>query len=595
MLVIDGANTNRYRIVCNEEDGSQTAYYFGVPIYDIESRNLVELKFREVKGVGYYHGTNADVLLSDYVKLKNGYGDCVFCLGEGYQYVDETCVKYDNVKVFPTLNGIACVTNLNSFSLSLKLSNCFFSERGNGKQFSIMREKFKPFLTVSSIGAFSKKRGVVSPATVEYQKTAKDEYVVTINCNYEHAEGLMFEINLQEEKLIQDTTVESENPQSNNVFGGAAFIGRTDLLGEQWLYSRLDFSRMEEMRDKKINKATVFYPTWDAGDTVICAYALETRFCSFGSNWENKKTPTILKAVAQRVLRYQKIDVTDMVTQRNQWFELNQGWVLKRGGGESSFSSVATGDSFFNPLILEIKYNSAEGGRSSRLKCVEENDMIALDSRQQIIDSVYKARPKLYENERVDCIVEYNPNEKAFFFSCLEKMECYPETQLDYLNAVVVSATGGQIKMLKKLPCVERVERDYEYLPCDFEVKPIMRIWEEISNGRGGDYTNVSKILGNFSGRNEMEDRTETILSFESMNIVLKHAVKTSTIILHIYEAIDSQEPFLHLALCSQYKSFFLEKLLAWGERAGLVITSSRSRDLTFPYPAEFNTVINIV
>ena len=43
---------------------------------------------------------------------------------------------------------------------------------------------------------------------------------------------------MYERKLFLDTTVESKNIDVNNAFGSIAFIGNTDIFGEQWLYSR---------------------------------------------------------------------------------------------------------------------------------------------------------------------------------------------------------------------------------------------------------------------------------------------------------------------------------------------------------------------
>ena len=44
-LAINKANTNRYRIVLHEQDGTQTAYYFSAPIYRLTERTLASLRF----------------------------------------------------------------------------------------------------------------------------------------------------------------------------------------------------------------------------------------------------------------------------------------------------------------------------------------------------------------------------------------------------------------------------------------------------------------------------------------------------------------------------------------------------------------------
>ena len=71
---------------------------------------------------------------------------------------------------------------------------------------------------------------------------------------------MLFEANLYESKQIQDTTVESANPEVNNAFGGTAFIGNTTEFGEQWLYSRPDYSKFSELTDRQIIKAVLHMP-----------------------------------------------------------------------------------------------------------------------------------------------------------------------------------------------------------------------------------------------------------------------------------------------------------------------------------------------
>ena len=44
-LVIDYKNSNRYRLVAIEQNGTQTAYYFSTPIYNILTRKAVDMKF----------------------------------------------------------------------------------------------------------------------------------------------------------------------------------------------------------------------------------------------------------------------------------------------------------------------------------------------------------------------------------------------------------------------------------------------------------------------------------------------------------------------------------------------------------------------
>ncbi len=48
---MDRRNTNRYKVIAAEEDGSKTAYCFAAPVYTADGR-LLDLQFRR-SGMGY--------------------------------------------------------------------------------------------------------------------------------------------------------------------------------------------------------------------------------------------------------------------------------------------------------------------------------------------------------------------------------------------------------------------------------------------------------------------------------------------------------------------------------------------------------------
>ena len=52
-LVIDYKNSNRYRLVAIEQNGTKTAYYFSSPIYNSRTRKAVDMKFYSKGGVAY--------------------------------------------------------------------------------------------------------------------------------------------------------------------------------------------------------------------------------------------------------------------------------------------------------------------------------------------------------------------------------------------------------------------------------------------------------------------------------------------------------------------------------------------------------------
>ena len=161
---------------------------------------------------------------------------------------------------------------------------------------------------------------------------------------------------MQDEKLFQDTTVESKNPKQNNAFGGTAFIGSTDAYGEQWLYSRPDISKIKDLFNKSIKKAVLYIPTLNQSGTLLTMVGLKTRFCSFGSNWNNKKMGYVNVSSSESVPGYHRIDITNIITNSYRIQPGTEGWIIKSGSKDNGFSVISTGDSFYAPQILEITF-----------------------------------------------------------------------------------------------------------------------------------------------------------------------------------------------------------------------------------------------
>ena len=168
---------------------------------------------------------------------------------------------------------------------------------------------------------------------------------------------MFYEINLYEPKLFRDTTVESRYPTENNAFGSVAFLGRTNTYGEQWLYSAIDISKMPELLDRKILKALWHLPQYTNNDRAISAFGVSSRFCSFGSTWQNKiqETERITGSIIQE--GYQTLDITSIITDKDTPYLIqSEGLILKPKGEDRGFLTVATGDSCLTPQILEISF-----------------------------------------------------------------------------------------------------------------------------------------------------------------------------------------------------------------------------------------------
>lgn len=357
--IIDYRNSNHYRIVTLEENGFRTAYCFGVPIYNRKTRKLVEMRFHESNGIGKAYGSNAEITAEDSIVLKNGDGDCKIDLSGKPRLGKGAGVQYGMAEIFSTLNGVAvrapCIADQLYTIRLFSGPPLSMNARANDRCLALMREEFKPFVTVSCIGVLDGSGKVIAPCMLCYQKTSDTEYAIILSHASPYGQKLLFEINLHEDKLFQDTTVESLHPELNNAFGGTAFIGNTAAYGEQWLYSRPDFSKLPELYGKQIRRA-VFHLPRHGGSSGLSALGLTARFCSFGSNWGNKVKAAENVTEASASASYQSLDITNLIIDRNGFLKPSEGFILKSREKKGGFSAVSTGDSFFAPQILEVSF-----------------------------------------------------------------------------------------------------------------------------------------------------------------------------------------------------------------------------------------------
>lgn len=359
-MVIDHSNSNRYCVIVKEANGAKTAYYFTTPIYNISTRRAVDMKFHQKTGAAYGVGSNATITLSNNLRLENSEGQCLIRINRAQTKVTEREIHYGDDIVRPSTNGVIYMARLEGmfgFSFEIEVDKPFMEIRSNDRSFSLMREKFKPFLTVSAIGSIGGDGEVISPAKISYQKISDRIYAITVSGCSPLGRYAVFEINLYEQKLIQDTTVESFNPNVNNAFGGIAFIGNTTEFGEQWLYARPDLSKMPELADKSINYIVLHMPKHNRANIEISAYRVSARFCSFGSTWGNKISASTFVSDSKIHGRYQSLDLTALLSDSNQRYIVNSdGMILRAKSKGSGFSVVSTGDSYCFPQILEVNY-----------------------------------------------------------------------------------------------------------------------------------------------------------------------------------------------------------------------------------------------
>lgn len=357
---VDYHNSNRYRLVVQERDGSKTAYYFSTPIYSQKDGKLLDVKFHLNGSTIYAVGSNANVTVSHNIAMENREASCKIELKQKAELVSPQRVRCGKHSIWPTTNGVAMKCDIRGeekISFLLEVGQPFLNMRFNSKYFALMKERFKPYVVFSCVASMDVAGNVIAPAKLEYQKITDKKYCITVSATSPLARYVLWECNLYENKLFQDTTVESGNPASNNAFGSVGFIGNTSAYGEQWLYTRIDYSRMSEVMDKHIREVILHIPKLNHSKMEICAYKVAARFCSFGSNWNNKIASTMLISDACSNSGYQNIDMTSLlVNSRTGIITKTEGLILKPKIKGNGFSAIATADSYLAPQIIEINF-----------------------------------------------------------------------------------------------------------------------------------------------------------------------------------------------------------------------------------------------
>lgn len=359
-IVIDYHNSNRYRLVVQENNGTKTAYCFSAPIYNRKTRKLIDMKFRRNGDAIYTTGSNANITLLHNLLMETVEGSIAIDLPQKPILLSSQEVQCGICMLSPTTNGVAVrwdVSNTPQNSFTMETGQPHLNIRANDRCFALMKEEYRPLVILSCIGSLDAFGNVIAPAKVEYQKLTDRKYKITVSATSPLAQSVAFEVNMYENKLFQDTTVESANPSVNNAFGSVGFIGNSSAYGEQWLYSRPDYSRISEVMDKRVQKVVLHIPKLNLGDVELSAFKATSRFCSFGSIWDNKISSGTLVSDSQTLGRYQSLDITSLlVDTRTRTISRSEGLILKSKIKGSGFSVIATGDSCYAPQIMEINY-----------------------------------------------------------------------------------------------------------------------------------------------------------------------------------------------------------------------------------------------
>ena len=356
-FLIDQRNSNRYRVMVKEPLG-YTAYCFSSPIYNLHTRRLVNTNFEKIKDGYFFKGSNGLISINqNRCVFETKEGRAVIFLNETPAIQGDKHYSQSNVILAPTLNGIRFVVNGNQLNLQLKVETKKETIRFHSTCFSLMIDEFKPFLSVAALYAHDVK-GNFSPVEIKYHDKGNQTYDISLFHGIKNG-SFLFEVNLYEPKLFQDTTVESMHPDMNNAYGAIGFIGKTKEFGEQWLYSRPDFSKIPDLTAERIEKVFLHIPILNGSVENVDVFIPEKRFCSFGSTWNRKINASDKISASNNQGRYLTIDVTSMFTSlTDRTLVYNEGLILRKTKEKNNFIAISTGDCYSAPQILEIKFKN---------------------------------------------------------------------------------------------------------------------------------------------------------------------------------------------------------------------------------------------
>ncbi len=351
---------NPYSVLVDEKNRTHTLYCFSLPIK--RDSRFIDRSFSHYKNKTSFEGSNGNIVISNNIMMKNDYGECYIdvpgILAE--KTIDSLFFTTDagKIKISPTTNGLTFLIPCSmehTPKFRLHLNQKPFGVRSNGKYYAWMREKFIPFLTVSAIGYSKSGKSITEPCIIETKEINEYDYLFSCSPVQFKSGFVLFEINLYEKKLFQDTTVESKNPKQNNAFGSTAFLGRTEAFGEQWLYFRAELNPIiPHLTDRKILRVQFYLPCFCGEKAMLSAHSIQSRFCSFGSNWTSRVAPTIPLCMATNNHGYYAFDLP------NQMMELTRGIniVIRQHMDKISekATGIYTGDSYYRSPILKINY-----------------------------------------------------------------------------------------------------------------------------------------------------------------------------------------------------------------------------------------------
>lgn len=355
-LFLSPKQSNRYGLQFVCENGGEN-YYFSTPIYQQDTNKVICLQFQQQGDSFTFLGSNCVVIVNEkQIRFIRKSEELVVLFKNPIVWTfDNGALFSERLSISPTYNGVMLAGDLDAMQFNVFTTIDYESFRKSKNCVGLMENHFKPIFNFSAL--FAKGEGdELSPLIVSYFEKSKQEGKVAFFATDERCTQGVIELNFYEPKLMHDTPVSEKRPNENNAFGAVAWMGQSSFYGSQWFYFRPDFSNLPEMKNKVIQKITLYLPCWNTSDLLIEMHNLQSRFCSFGSNWENKIGTGQRKYVADQSEEYLSIDVTKLYSNSGQLTASIGSVLIAEQTNQASFQIISTADCYARPPILCVKY-----------------------------------------------------------------------------------------------------------------------------------------------------------------------------------------------------------------------------------------------
>lgn len=355
---------NRYGVSAqiNQE---RREFYFSTPIYSGQSEVLVEERFMPKGNEYILQGSSAKIFITESgIKLLTVFGSMRVCWKEKQKFTlcdDGRFLRSKKMSVYPTLNG-ALVRQMIDSSVTLSFESDLNQEgeiKSNSKFFAYMKGKYDPFVTIGTMYAENASSQKFYGLTMVTKRENSRKANVGMKSDRLDATRFVWEVNAYEPKLFQDTTVESKRPFENNVFGSVAHLGKSSEYGTQYLYSRLDLTKLPAGSQKNIKSVYLHIPYYMTSGQPFRVFMPFKRFCSFGSRWNNKVAFEDARIEGRSKGGVVSFDLSPYFLNAKGSLQETTGIIIRQIAQEGG-SILATGDNYFTPQIFEIRHNGKE-------------------------------------------------------------------------------------------------------------------------------------------------------------------------------------------------------------------------------------------